>query len=124
VASILYQGFDATMWLIAVTLHAGATGQRAVAPVPRTRRVARRDSITGGVALRQGTEVVLEIGAAGLPYGAGPHRCPGTELAEQITAGVVGAIEAAGYRVDRTGVTVDADGRPTTLPIVAGAVAA
>ena len=44
--------------------------------------------------MRLGVEVVLEIGAAGLPYGAGPHRCPGTELAEQIATGVVGAIVA------------------------------
>ena len=63
---------------------------------------------------------MLEIGAAGLPYGAGPHRCPGIELAEQITAGVVDAIDAAGYRIDLAAVTVDADGRPTTLPIVPG----
>lgn len=117
VASILYQGFDATMWLIAVRLHARATGRPDVAPVPRTRRVALRDSIMAGVAVRLGTEVVLEIGTAGLPYGAGPHRCPGTQLAEQIATGVVDAIIAGGYLVDLAAVVTDDDGRPTQLPI-------
>jgi cytochrome P450 len=31
----------------------------------------------GELVVPSGGEVTLEIGVAGLPFGAGPHRCPG-----------------------------------------------
>jgi cytochrome P450 len=75
--SLLYQNFDATAALIATTLMAVATHRPAVAAVPRTRRTATRDVVVAGSVLPVGSDVVVEIGAAGLPFGAGPHQCPG-----------------------------------------------
>ena len=115
-ASLLYQNFDATAALIGTRLLAGTTTDPAVAAVPRTRRVARSDVVVGGVDVPAGTEVVLEIGSAGLWFGAGPHQCPGERLAESIVAGVVAAISGAGYEVLRDEATFDDDGRPTHLP--------
>lgn len=46
-------------------------------PRRRTRRVAARDTPVGELVVPSGGEVTLEIGVAGLPFGAGPHRCPG-----------------------------------------------
>lgn len=126
-ASMLYQGFDATMWLLAVTIHARARARvtgpggepvPAVPAVPRTRRVATAPTRVAGCALATGDAVVLEIGVAGLPYGGGPHRCPGSDLAERIVAGMVAAIERAGFRVDLDRVVADGDGRPTAVPLV------
>ena len=115
--SILYQNFDATWSLLTTTLAAAATGMPAVAAVPRTRRVAGVDVelLRGRVA--EGSELVLEIGQAGLPFGAGPHQCPGQALAEAIVAGIVAAIDASPYRVDPSGIVTDVDGRPTALPM-------
>ena len=106
-ASLLYQNFDATAALIATRLAAIATGGAPAPAVPRTKRVGPH-----------GTDVTLEIGAAGLPFGSGPHRCPGEQLAEAIVAGVLAAIESAGYRPDPRSLAVDADGRPTALTLV------
>lgn len=58
---------------------------------------------------------VLEIGAAGFPFGSGAHECPGRAVAESLVAGVADALAAAGYVVDATRTVVDTDGRPTTL---------
>ena len=60
---------------------------------------------------------LLEIGQAGLPWGSGPHYCPGQRLAEAIVAGILAAIDAAQYEVDVTGILTDPDGRPTRLPM-------
>jgi hypothetical protein len=105
-ASLLYQNLDATAALIATRLAAVATGRPAAPAVPRTTRV---DA--------DGRQVTLEIGAAGLPFGSGPHRCPGEQLAEAIVAAVLAAIDSAGYRPDPSSLAVDADGRPTALTL-------
>ena len=65
----------------------------------------------------QGSDILLEIGQAGLPWGSGPHYCPGQRLAEAIVAGILAAIDAAQYEVDVTGILTDPDGRPTRLPM-------
>ena len=108
--SLLYQNFDATAALIATTL-----GNPPAPAVPRTRRVAVADTAVGGRAVAAGTAVVVEIGAAGLPFGAGPHECPGRELAEAIVAGVLDAFTAGGYQVDPSQTELDPDGRPVRL---------
>ncbi len=67
------------------------------------------------VPIAAGTALVLEIGAAGLPFGAGPHECPGRAVAESIVAGVVAAFAASHLQIDAARTVVDDDGRPTTL---------
>lgn len=117
VLSILYQNFDATTALVGTSMLATATGRAAAPAVPRTRRVALDNTYLAGRTIPAGTEVTLEIGAAGLPFGAGPHQCPGQALAERIVAAVTSTIHDAGYRVDATNATFDADGRPISLPM-------
>ena len=108
--SLLYQDFDATSALIATTLAPGAAPA-----VPRTRRVAAADTSIGGVPVAAGVELVVEIGAAGFPFGAGPHECPGRTLAEAIVAGVIDAWTRSGLAIDPASIDLDPDGRPTRL---------
>ena len=82
----------------------------------RLRAEMARCAVAGSV-VRGGSDVVLEIASVGLPYGAGPHQCPGRRLAELIVAAVVAAIRDAGYTVVASESTLDDDGRPTCLPI-------
>ena len=122
--SILYQNFDATAALIGTGLLARANGTQRVAAVPRTRRIAVGNTAVGGRIVDAGTAVTLEIGAAGLEFGAGPHECPGRDLAihlaESIITAIITTIEGSVYRVDTSSVALDADGRPTSLMLVRG----
>lgn len=96
VASVLYQNFDATA---AAIRNAEAARRRGSAPEPavaRTRRVATRPVTVGATPIGTGGEVVLEIGSAGLPFGAGPHECPGRLLAEAIVRGASSALGRVG----------------------------
>lgn len=93
VVSLLYQNFDATAALLRTTVEAHTSGRPPEAPVRATRRVATAPNTIAGHELGVGDEVVLEIGAAGLPYGAGPHACPGRLVAEAIVRGMVVALE-------------------------------
>lgn len=87
---ILLQARDATAGLIgncvvlAGKTHPGVPVEALLAetlkldpPVRNTRRFG------------EGTEFVLDLAAARLPFGAGPHRCPGRDLAIVIAAAVV-----------------------------------
>jgi cytochrome P450 len=114
-ASILHQTLDATATLIGVSLLTRASGEPPAPVAPRTFRTAIADGQLGDIDLRAGDEVTVELAAAGLPYGAGPHVCPGRALAESIAAAVIAAIYDAGYDVDPDRVAVDGDGRPTSL---------
>ena len=115
--SVLYQNFDATWSLLTTLLLARASQVRAVPAVPRTRRVATADAVLTTRTIPAGADVLLEIGQAGLPWGSGPHQCPGQRLAEAIVAGILAAIDAAHYEVGIEGVVTDPDGRPTQLPM-------
>jgi len=115
--SILYQNFDATWSLLTTTLHACARRAPAVAAVPRTRRVAAADVELVSRSIAAGSDVLVEIGQAGLPFGFGPHQCPGQALAEAIVAGILAAIDTSQYEVDAAGIVTDSDGRPTELPM-------
>jgi hypothetical protein len=115
--SLLYQDLDATAALVTTTLLARAARRPAVAAVPRTRRTAADATIVNGRAVPAGTDVTLELGAAGLPFGAGPHRCPGEALAGAIVIGIIRAIDATARDVAVDHASIDGDGRPTTLPL-------
>jgi hypothetical protein len=119
ILSMLYQNFDASAALFATTLLATVTPGRPVPAVPRTRRVAAVGTTVDDRTIDAGTAVTVEIGTAGLPFGAGPHECPGQQLATHIVRGMVAAVASAGYRVDLTAVTCDDDGRPVNLPLMA-----
>jgi cytochrome P450 len=117
VVSLLYQCLDATAAAIATTLHALATGGEQRAAVPRTIRVATRAGQVAGVAIVPGDTIVLALAAGDMEFGAGPHICPGRDLAVRITEAVVASIVSSPLVVDNERVAVDADGRPTELPL-------
>ena len=116
--SMLYQNFDATTALVTANLLAMATGQRPVAAVPRTRRVATSTTQIGRHTIAAGTDIALEIGTAGLPFGSGLHECPGRLVAEHIVSGITSAVATSAYLVDLQSVELDADGRPIALQLV------
>jgi cytochrome P450 len=89
VISILYQAHDATANLVAATVEARNTATTRQPAVRETRRRATRDTDVQGTALRRDEVVVLDLAAAGLEYGAGPHVCPGRAVAEAIVQGVM-----------------------------------
>ncbi len=95
IVSMLYQNFDATAALVRTTLAARESGHTPEPAVRATRRVAMAPVDLAEHRLDTGAELVLEIGAAGLSFGAGPHVCPGRELAEAIVRGIVAALDAA-----------------------------
>lgn len=95
VASLLYQNFDATAAAIRAADRARHTGTEPETAVARTRRVAMHTGVVGDARVGAGDEVVLEIGSAGLPFGVGPHECPGRQLAEAIVRGVATAVARA-----------------------------
>ena len=80
---------------------------------PRGTLLARTDAVLA----RDATygRVDLELGAAGLWFGAGPHACPGRQLAETIADAIVGAIDAAKTTLDTDAIEIDADDRPAAV---------
>jgi hypothetical protein len=124
VVSLLYQCLDATAALIVTDLHArvrrrtGASTGR-VAAVPRTVRIVtdrRIGAVCGDLPLQRGDTIVLEIGTVGLEFGAGPHACPGRDLAVAIGDATVAEIERT-HVVDLSSIEVDADDRPTAMTL-------
>lgn len=115
--SLLYQCLDATAALLLTTLHTQMTGSARVAAVPRTRRTASIAGSPGGVDVEAGEDLVVEIGSVGLEFGAGPHACPGRQLAETIVEAIVGELDAAGYLAAEGSVALDPDGRPVAMTL-------
>ena len=95
IVSLLYPNFDATAALVRATVAARESGHAPEPAVRATRRVAVAPVDLADHRLDAGSELVLEIGAAGLPFGAGAHVCPGRELAEAIVRGIIAALDAA-----------------------------
>ncbi|PRX45924.1 cytochrome P450 [Prauserella shujinwangii] len=100
---LLVQACDATARLVAAAAtvpgdpgtavgHALATAP----PVRLTRRHARDAVRLGGHALAAGAVAELDLAAAGLPFGAGEHACPGREHAVALATGVVTALRPLG----------------------------
>lgn len=54
-----------------------------------------------------------------MPFGVGPHRCPGEDLANALVAGVIRALSEHNYRFDVSLVQVDANGVPTRFTMEA-----
>ena len=93
--SILYQNFDATSALIRNLLESTTSGEPPAPAVAATRRVATTEVLLDREVIPAGSEITLMIGAAGLPFGAGPHACPGQALAIALANAVVDELAAA-----------------------------
>jgi hypothetical protein len=115
VVSALYQSMDATAALVATRLVGGGT-----VPVARTTRVATSETDAAGTPIAAGSRVDVEIGAAGIWFGAGPHACPGRALAETIAEATIDAIVASGATVDAGRTELDIDGRPVAVWLCPG----
>lgn len=61
-------------------------------PVRATRRRCAVDVTVGGVDIPAGAVLLLDLAAAGLPFGAGLRPCPGQDHAIALAAGVVAAL--------------------------------
>lgn len=103
--ALLVQACDATAALIgnaaAAALHDGEPlpvdelveeTVRCDPPVRTTRRVCTAPATAGGSLAEPGDTVVLDLGAAGLAFGAGPRPCPGRAQALALAAGVLGPV--------------------------------
>ena len=103
---LLVQACDATAVLVeravaALPEHEGATVEelltavlRADPPVRATRRMAAAAATVGSTEVQPGTIIALDLTAAGddrLPFGSGPHSCPGRDHALAMAAGCVTA---------------------------------
>lgn len=84
-------------------------------PIARTVRVAETAADVAGRLVSAGTPIHLEIGTAGLWFGAGPHACPGQILAETIANATVSSIVAFGAAVEADAIELDADHRPVAV---------
>jgi cytochrome P450 len=104
--ALCVQAADATAGLVGLAVlaardDAGAAVDAVLTqggPVMRTSRWARRDLHLPSGTVPAGREVVVPLAAAGLPFGAGAHRCPGAEHARALACGVVEAVLASGLR--------------------------
>jgi hypothetical protein len=87
--SILYQNHDATASLIEAEVAGAFNGGPGLVGAA-TKRVAASAVTLDEAELAVGDEVTIDL--AGMPYGSGPHQCPGQRLAEAIARGVVEAL--------------------------------
>jgi len=113
--SALYQSMDATAALVATRLLDRTRNAPLTRPIARTTRVAASTTDVLGRVVPAGSKVDVEIGAAGLWFGAGRHECPGRALAERIAVEIVHAVEASGARVELAALDLDADARPLAV---------
>ncbi|SMD25855.1 hypothetical protein SAMN05661093_09433 [Kibdelosporangium aridum] len=49
--------------------------------------------MTRRLAADTGTVVAVDLATSGLPFGAGPHQCPGRDHATAITIGILESVE-------------------------------
>ncbi|WP_178134995.1 cytochrome P450 [Phytohabitans houttuyneae] len=86
---LLVQAYAATAGLVRAAVAHGsvADGLRAEPPVRATRRVATVDTTLGGTVVAAGDVLVLDLAAAGLPFGGEPRVCPGRAHALAIATG-------------------------------------
>jgi len=106
--ALMQQALDATAGLIGNAVHllqrrpdlaGGAMDAvvvevlRADAPVQNTRRFAAESLVLGGETIAAGDGLLLLLGPAQLPFGAGPHACPGERIALRIAAAALEALQ-------------------------------
>jgi cytochrome P450 len=115
VVSVLYQTHEATAALVVETILANHGHADRAPAVRQTRRVVVTETVIDDVRLSPGSMMVLDLAAAGLEFGAGPHQCPGRSVAEGIVDGIVAAIDAARCVVHDISSSVTADGRPRSI---------
>jgi cytochrome P450 len=115
--SLLYQNHDATAALAAATILARHTGRRRRGALAGTVRVAVTGTVIGETPVEAGQQVILDLEASGHEHGAGPHRCPGADLAQSIVEGIVSAIDDRCYRLVVPDIEWGPDGRPLALPL-------
>lgn len=117
--SIVHQARDATAGLVAAALlrHGDVeAAARLDAPVQLTTRRAGSGVRLGGVDVPPAADVVVVLASASSDpahadlfplhpptFGAGPHACPGAELARTLAGAIVAAVQAVGARVTPTG---------------------
>jgi cytochrome P450 len=116
VASVLYQTYDATAALLTTTIVSRRRPALRRSAIVRTLRFASTDTVVAGTPVPAGTLVVLDLETTGLEFGAGPHRCPGGEIAAAIVAGAMDALADRRYEPVPELVVLD-DGRPAALPM-------
>jgi cytochrome P450 len=116
VVSVLYQTYDATAALLTETILARHRHANRAPAVTQTRRAVVTETVIDGVRLSPGSMVVLDLGAVGLEFGAGPHQCPGRTVAEAIVEGIIAAIDSAGLVVHDISYSTDQT-RPTSIVI-------
>lgn len=107
--SLLYQNHDASAGLVPRRVMAAFALSESDS-AGQTVRVAEEQITIGTHTIESGEAVQIEL--AGIPYGAGPHRCPGEDLANAIVDGIVAALSRARYRFRASLVEVDAAGSP------------
>jgi cytochrome P450 len=98
--AVLVQACDATAGLVgnaALVMLRPDENRPAETVVAETLRQDPPVRLTRRLAPETGTVVPVDLAASGLPFGAGPHECPGRAHAEAIAAGVVDALR--GYRL-------------------------
>jgi hypothetical protein len=105
--ALCFQAVDATAGLIGLAVLSGcddpdaavAAALAAGGPALRTYRWATRDLDLPTGTVPAGAEIVVALPAGDAPFGAGPHRCPGADLAVALACGVVEAVLASGLRL-------------------------
>ncbi|MEV0129510.1 hypothetical protein AB0H83_13770 [Dactylosporangium sp. NPDC050688] len=92
---LLVQACDATAALIARARDAGLdTALRDTPPVAATKRMATRPSDVGAARVAPGE--VVRVSLHGIPFGAGPRRCPGRAHALALAEGALSATVGEG----------------------------
>jgi len=115
--SLLYQNHDATAALSVAAILGDQLSQPRRCALAGTSRVATADGFVGETSFVAGQTVSLDLESSGLEFGAGPHECPGADLARAIAAGIVVGVRDAGYELDVRRIVWGSDGRAKTLPM-------
>ena len=96
--SVLFQTHDATAALVGNGLVAWGDRDVPDDPAALVDHVLRHDPpVLSTRRVAAGDPVVVDLAGPGLPFGAGPHACPGRDAAVALATGVLAGIAAAGW---------------------------